>query len=123
MKQKKSSLYPTMKGGERTMKKVLVVVFALAFVLVATSASFAVIANSKHDLKSGTGYSGGTLSACQYCHTPHLRTNPVVTGAPLWNRSPALLMPKTSILLPFCTQGLSMKKLRTEYFARASKAL
>jgi predicted CXXCH cytochrome family protein len=68
------------------MKKVLIL--AVAIVLVAAGVSFAAIADSKHDLTSTTaGYSGATLSSCQYCHTPHLRGNTVVTGAPLWNRT------------------------------------
>lgn len=67
------------------MKKVLIL--AVAFVLLAASVSFAVIAGSKHDLTNPTYFTGATLSACQYCHTPHLRNNPAVNGAPLWNRS------------------------------------
>lgn len=68
------------------MKKVLV--FAVALVLVAAGVSFAQIADSKHDLTSVTqGYSGSTMSSCQYCHSPHLRTNAAVSGLPLWNRS------------------------------------
>jgi len=66
------------------MKKVLIL--AVALVLVATGISFADIAGSKHDLTAAP-YSGATMSACQYCHTPHLRSNPAVTGAPLWNRT------------------------------------
>ncbi len=67
------------------MKKALIL--AVALVLVAASVSFAVISGSKHDLTNTNYFSGATLSACQYCHTPHLRNNPAVTGAPLWNRS------------------------------------
>jgi cytochrome c553 len=67
------------------MKKVLIL--AVALVLVAAGVSFAAIANSKHDLTTGGGYAGATMSSCQYCHTPHLRSNPAVAGAPLWNRT------------------------------------
>jgi len=73
--------------NERRCKMKKVLILAVALVLVATGISFADIANSKHDLTTGGGYSGATMSACQYCHTPHLRTNPAVTGAPLWNRT------------------------------------
>lgn len=70
------------------MKKVLIL--ALAILLVAASVSFAVIAGSRHDLTAAAYYSGAQVSACQFCHTPHLRTNPVVAGAPLWNRTQTL---------------------------------
>jgi hypothetical protein len=53
------------------MKKGLIL--AVALVLMAASVSFAVIAGSRHDLTSGTYYSGAQVSACQFCHTPHLR--------------------------------------------------
>lgn len=70
------------------MKKILIL--TLAILLVAASVSFALIAGSRHDLTASAYYSGGAVSACQYCHTPHLRTNPVVDGAPLWNRTQTL---------------------------------
>lgn len=70
------------------MKKVLIL--ALAILLVAASVSFAQIAGSRHDLTAGAYYSGAQVSACQFCHTPHLRNNPVVPGAPLWNRTQTL---------------------------------
>jgi predicted CXXCH cytochrome family protein len=67
------------------MKKVLIL--AVALVLVAVGVSFAGIATSKHDLSAAGGvYTGGTMSSCQYCHTPHLRTNSAVSGLPLWNK-------------------------------------
>lgn len=64
------------------MKKILIL--TVAIVLVAAGSSFAVVSGSKHDL---SGWAGSSLSACQYCHTPHLGTNAAVNGAPLWNRS------------------------------------
>lgn len=67
------------------MKKALIL--AVAMVLMAASVSFAVIAGSQHDLTASDFFTGAQLSACQYCHTPHLRNNPAVTGAPLWNRT------------------------------------
>lgn len=70
------------------MKKVLIL--ALAILLVAASVSFALIAGSRHDLTAPAYYSGAQVSACQFCHTPHLRNNPVVAGAPLWNRTQTL---------------------------------
>lgn len=66
------------------MKKIIIL--AVALVLVATGISFAGISGSKHDM-TASPYSGATMSSCQYCHTPHLRSNPAVTGAPLWNRT------------------------------------
>lgn len=70
------------------MKKILIL--TLAILLIAASVSFAVIANSRHDLTATAYYSGGAVSACQFCHTPHLRNNTVVDGAPLWNRTQSL---------------------------------
>jgi len=63
----------------------------VAFALMSATAAMAVIKDSKHDLSS-TSLNGGIhanngVSACQFCHTPHLGTNPSVVGAPLWNRS------------------------------------
>lgn len=69
------------------MKKVLVL--AALVTLVATS-SFAVIANSKHDMtkSAATGGAGftGTTETCVFCHTPHA-ADTTVTIAPLWNRT------------------------------------
>jgi len=62
------------------MKKTLILVVVMLFV--ATSA-FAGIVGSKHDLRAAP-YIGATMSACQYCHTPH---NPVAAAAPLWNKT------------------------------------
>lgn len=62
----------------------------MAILLVTAGISFANIVGSKHDLSQTGPYGGaGTtaLSACQFCHTPHLGTNAAVSGAPLWNRS------------------------------------
>ncbi|MCX7793703.1 MAG: cytochrome c3 family protein [Thermodesulfovibrionales bacterium] len=67
------------------MKKALII--AIAMVLMAASVSFAIIAGSRHDLTATNFYTGAQVSACQFCHTPHLRNNPVVNGAPLWNRN------------------------------------
>lgn len=65
------------------MKKVLVL--AAAVMLFATPA-LAGIANSKHDLSSGTNSGGATSNTdeiCVFCHTPH----GAQTFGPLWNRS------------------------------------
>ena len=72
----------------KTLKiiKVLVVLAAL----VGTSA-FAVIANSKHDLSTGSTNGGiraagsGVDEICVFCHTPH-GANSTFTGAPIWNK-------------------------------------
>jgi predicted CXXCH cytochrome family protein len=68
-----------------TMKKILVVLLVIAIALVGASAAMATIANSKHDLSStsSASYVGGTMSSCQYCHTPHHGAG---GPAPLWNR-------------------------------------
>jgi len=72
------------------MKKILVVCLVIAIALVGASAAMATIAGSKHDLSAtasggtGTWYTGGLLSSCQYCHTPHHANG---TTAPLWNRT------------------------------------
>lgn len=66
------------------MKKLLVLV-ALA-TLVSTSA-FALIANTKHDLSSGSAATikGNSTEICVYCHTPHGASS--AGTAPLWNRT------------------------------------
>lgn len=73
------------------MKKILVAVLVVAVTLVLATAAMATISGSKHDLSTTSGAAthatNGNLSSCQFCHTPHLGNNPVVTGAPLWNRS------------------------------------
>jgi predicted CXXCH cytochrome family protein len=69
------------------MKKLLVVVVVVvAIALVGASAAMAGVIGSKHDLSPITGvtYTGGTQSACAYCHTPH---HSVSSAAPLWNRT------------------------------------
>lgn len=72
------------------MKRLLVFAVAVSMVLVAASASYAVIANSKHDLSNASTATiketAANLSSCQFCHTPH-HSNNSVTGAPLWNRT------------------------------------
>ncbi len=67
------------------MKKILLLVIAIT--LIAAGSAFGIIAGSRHDMTAGAFYAGAAISACQYCHTPHLRNNPVVGSAPLWNRS------------------------------------
>lgn len=73
------------------MKKILVVVLVVALALLGANAAMAAIANTKHDLSSTSTNSiaetVANLSSCQFCHTPHLGSNTVVVGAPLWNRS------------------------------------
>lgn len=76
------------------MKKIIAVSVVLVVVLVlGTSAAMAVIKDSKHDFSSGSAntakavtFTGASLSACAFCHTPH-NSNTSVTGAPLWNRT------------------------------------
>jgi predicted CXXCH cytochrome family protein len=79
------------------MKKTLV---ALALAAFATTAS-ATIAGGSHDMTTF----GGGLSACQYCHAPHLFALPNVTGGPLWNRNVPVagITPYTSTTLADAT--------------------
>ncbi len=73
------------------MKKILVVALVVAVTLIGASSAMALIANSKHDLSTTSTATikgtNGSLSSCQFCHTPHLGTNPSNPLAPLWNRS------------------------------------
>ncbi len=65
------------------MKKILIVVLAVA-ILAAAAIALAGVANTRHDpriLRSNTA-----LEPCAFCHTPHGGNNSV---APLWNRSQA----------------------------------
>ncbi|GAB4565209.1 MAG: cytochrome c3 family protein [Geothermobacteraceae bacterium] len=64
------------------MKKVLVIAAALALL---AAPAFGFIANSKHDLSSGSTSGGATSNTdeiCVFCHTPHGAT----TDGPLWNK-------------------------------------
>jgi predicted CXXCH cytochrome family protein len=61
------------------MKKLLVVLTALAFVVGFSAVSFAVITGSEHDF-SNQPFSQGQI--CLVCHTPH---NAVPSSAVLWN--------------------------------------
>ncbi len=70
------------------MKKVLIVVVALTFVLFATSA-FATIALTKHNLTttgSGTVTTDASATLCGFCHLPH-GGNASSATLPLWARS------------------------------------
>jgi predicted CXXCH cytochrome family protein len=69
------------------MKKTFVLILALVFVMLATSA-FATIANTKHNLTtggSGTITTDATATLCGFCHIPH-GGNTTVAGLPLWAR-------------------------------------
>ena len=70
------------------MKKLLVVVAVAVFVVFAATSAMAMIVGSAHDLSAAGNYTGGSLSACQYCHTPHHAVT-VAWGSspPLWNRT------------------------------------
>ena len=65
------------------MKKLLVILTALAFVLCFSTISFAGIVGTAHDL-SGEGWNT-TSEICVVCHTPHNAST--VTDAPLWNHT------------------------------------
>ena len=66
------------------MKRIIVTVVALAFVLLSAGAALAAISGSKHDMRTHmASVSGGYDEVCVYCHTPH-GANP---AAPLWNHS------------------------------------
>jgi len=68
------------------MKKILILVVAMTLVM--SGVALAKIAGSKHDMTTaGAGsYTGGTKSACAFCHTPH-HASTANTTAPLWNRA------------------------------------
>jgi predicted CXXCH cytochrome family protein len=70
---------------KKFMKKILLLVISIT--LIAAGSAFGIVAGSRHDMTFGALYAGSVLSSCQYCHTPHLRNNPLVGAAPLWNRS------------------------------------
>lgn len=77
------------------MKKVLVL--AAAITLLAAPA-FAGIANTKHDLSSGstaTNKSSNYSELCVFCHTPHGATTGL--NAPLWNRTVAAVFAATAL--------------------------
>jgi len=61
------------------MKKILVALAIAAF----ASTTLAAVSGSNHDMR----VFGGTSSACQYCHAPHLWNDSGLTVAPLWNRT------------------------------------
>ena len=63
------------------MKKLFIVMMALALVAGFTGVSMAGIEGSKHDF-STSGWSGGEI--CIVCHTPH-HADTTVADAPLWN--------------------------------------
>lgn len=72
------------------MKKPIVLVLLIAAMLFVAGSAFALVAGTPHDFQTGFDaagqpYAGGTLSACQYCHTPHF-SNTAGAPAPLWNR-------------------------------------
>ncbi len=73
------------------MKKLLVIALVVAVTLIGASSAMATIKNSKHDLSStstGSIHTTGTsVSACQFCHTPHLGVWSALSGVPLWNRT------------------------------------
>jgi hypothetical protein len=70
-----------MKKGVRKLKRLLVVLNALALVAGFSAPLYAGIEGSAHDL-SDKGYSGGRI--CVVCHAPHF-ADTSVTDAPLWN--------------------------------------
>lgn len=71
------------KGGEKKMKKVLLLTAAIALLAVPAMAG---IKNSRHNLGNTGDYSyratDGVTQICMFCHTPH---NPQ-KNVPLWNR-------------------------------------
>lgn len=74
------------------MKKLLVIALVVAVTLIGASSAMAKIAGSKHDLSTtSTNTSakavGVSVSACQFCHTPHLGNFTSPLGTPLWNRT------------------------------------
>ena len=68
------------------MKKMLLIALVLVAALALSTSAFAVIANSLHDLTVDFTTS---ISACEFCHTPHNARASVGTAdrTPLWNRT------------------------------------
>lgn len=64
------------------MKKLLVILTALAFVVGFSTASFAIITGSAHDFSAAGWNSTGEI--CVTCHTPH-NADTTVASSPLWN--------------------------------------
>ena len=64
------------------MKKMVILIAALAMVTGFSTSSFADISGSAHDLSSTTP--GNQI--CVVCHTPH-NSDTAVTGAPLWDHT------------------------------------
>jgi predicted CXXCH cytochrome family protein len=71
------------------MKKIFILLLVIAF-MVAATAAFATIANTKHNLTSTGGQitrnSDGTATLCGFCHIPHW-ANTATAGLPLWGRN------------------------------------
>lgn len=63
------------------MKKLVLALALTAF----ASTAMASIAGGSHDMRVAPR--NGNLSACQYCHAPHLFVPSNLSGAPLWNRN------------------------------------
>lgn len=63
------------------MKKFLVILTALVFVVGFSTVSFSAILGTPHDFKAEGWNTSGEI--CVVCHTPH--DGGSVTGAPLWN--------------------------------------
>ena len=64
------------------MKKLFVILTALAFVVGFSGVSFAGIKGTDHDFSGETWNTSGEI--CVVCHTPH-NADATVTGAPLWD--------------------------------------
>jgi predicted CXXCH cytochrome family protein len=68
------------------MKRTIVTVVALAFVLLSAGAALAAISGSKHDMRTHLVVAAGSQydEVCVYCHTPHGANQ---SQAQLWNRA------------------------------------
>lgn len=78
------------------MKKILVLFLAISFIVVSTAA-FATIANTRHNLTVGSGFTettDATATLCGFCHIPH-GGDTSVAALPLWARDISGLGPYT----------------------------
>jgi predicted CXXCH cytochrome family protein len=78
------------------MKKIFTLLLAISFIVVATAA-FATIANTRHNLTAGSGFTettDATATLCGFCHIPH-GGDTSVAALPLWARDVSGLGPYT----------------------------
>lgn len=66
------------------MKRLIVLLFAVAIVAASFGTASALITGSAHDFSSATWNGGAGQEICNVCHTPH-GADTSISSAPLWN--------------------------------------